>query len=78
VSYWYECDYGCDVKRLLPTVQLFLKTTRETAGLTLDVNVAKIDDNGFVSYKVNPEISVSVPRPTRDVQQGVQIFNITK
>ena len=52
------------------------ENTRETAGLTLDVDVAKIDDNGFVSLKVNP--SVSVPRPTRDVQQGVQIFNITK
>ncbi len=52
------------------------ENTRETAGLTLDVNVAKIDDNGFVSLQVNP--SVSIPLPTRDVQQGVQIFNITK
>ena len=51
------------------------ENTRENAGLTLNVDVAKIDDNGFVSLQVNP--SVSVPVPTRDIQQGVQIFNIT-
>ena len=50
------------------------ENTRENAGLTLDVNVQKIDDNGFVTLQVNP--SVSVPQPA-DIQQGVQIFNIT-
>ena len=51
------------------------ENTREIAGLSLGVNVLKIDDNGFVSIEVNP--SVSVPVPTEDIQQGVQIFNIT-
>ena len=51
------------------------ENTREIAGLTLGVNVLKIDDNGFVSIEINP--SVSVPVPTEDIQQGVQIFNIT-
>ena len=51
------------------------ENTREIAGLSLGVNVLKIDDNGFVSIEINP--SISVPVPTEDVQQGVQIFNIT-
>ena len=31
---------------------------RENAGLNLKVQVSKIDDNGFISLSVNPEISV--------------------
>ena len=50
------------------------QNTRENAGLTLDVNVSKIDDNGFVTLNLNPEISVPVPA---GVQQGVPIFNIS-
>ena len=47
---------------------------RENAGLTLKVKVSKIDDNGFVSMDIAPEISV--PQPAgRD--QGVPIFNIS-
>ena len=33
---------------------------RENAGLNLKVKVSKIDDNGFVSLSVNPEISVPI------------------
>lgn len=50
------------------------QNTRENAGLTLDVVVDKIDDNGFVTLNVNPSVSVPIPA---GVQQGVPIFNIT-
>ena len=48
---------------------------RDEAGLSLDVAVSKIDDNGFVSLSINPE--VSVPEPA-GLQDGIPIFNITK
>ena len=48
--------------------------TRENAGLTLEVNVDKIDDNGFVTMNVSP--SISIPEEA-GFQQGVPIFNIT-
>ena len=47
--------------------------TRETAGLILDVNVDKIDDNGFISLNLKPEISVPAGAGQ---QNGVQIYNI--
>ena len=49
------------------------ENTRKHAGLALDVNVSKIDDNGFVTLSLDPEISVPVPA---GIQQGVPIFNI--
>ena len=49
------------------------ENTRKNAGLALDVNVSKIDDNGFVTLSLDPEISVPVPA---GIQQGVPIFNI--
>ena len=48
--------------------------TRENAGLKVDVEVSGIDDNGFVSLQVNPEISVALP--TGDVSGGYSISNI--
>ena len=48
---------------------------REQAGLSLTVDVSKIDDNGFISLKVNPKVSVPAPA---GVQNGVPIFNITE
>ena len=48
--------------------------TRENAGLKIDVDVARIDDNGFVSLSINPEISVALS--TGDNSQGYSIFNI--
>ena len=48
--------------------------TRENAGLKVDVEVSGIDDNGFVSLRVNPEISVALP--TGDVAGGYSISNI--
>ena len=50
------------------------ENTRENAGLTLDLTVHKIDDNGFVTMNVNP--SVSIPQPA-GTQLGIPIFNIT-
>ena len=47
---------------------------RDNAGLTLKVKVSKIDDNGFVSMDLNPQISV--PQPAGR-SQGVAIFNIS-
>ena len=48
--------------------------TRENAGLKVDVEVSRIDDNGFVSLTINPEISVALP--TGDVSSGYSIFDI--
>jgi len=47
--------------------------TREDAGLILDIDVSKVDDNGFISLTLEPRVSVPVPAGT---QQGVPIFNI--
>ncbi len=49
------------------------QNTRENAGLTVDLTVSKIDDNGFISLELKPEISVPIPAGT---QEGVGIFNI--
>lgn len=49
------------------------ENTRENAGLTLGVDVEKIDDNGFVTLKVFP--SVSIPQEA-GFQEGVPIYNI--
>jgi len=48
---------------------------REQAGLSLKVDVSKIDDNGFISLKVSPRVSVPAPA---GIQNGVPIFNITE
>ena len=49
--------------------------SREDAGLTVELEVEKIDDNGFVTLKLDPTISVPVSAGS---QEGVQIFNIVK
>ena len=46
---------------------------RENAGLTLNLDVHKIDDNGFVTIDLNPVISFAEPAGT---QEGVLIYNI--
>ena len=48
--------------------------TRENAGLVLDLKVSKIDDNGFISMEVNPQISVPIGAGT---QGGVPIYNLS-
>ena len=50
------------------------ETTKANAGLTLNVKVHKIDDNGFVSMDLKPEISVPIPAGSA---QGVPVFNIS-
>ena len=47
---------------------------RENAGLNLKVQVDRIDDNGFVSLSIKPEISVPV---SAGQSNGVDIFNIS-
>jgi len=54
-------------------------TTRENAGLILKVQAEKIDDNGFVTLALEPEVSVPVPGDL--VAAGgipIQLFNIVK
>ena len=47
--------------------------TREDAGLILDIDVSKVDDNGFISLTLEPRVSVPLPAGS---QEGVPIFNI--
>ena len=47
--------------------------TREDAGLTVNLEVEKIDDNGFVTLRLDP--TISVPQ-SAGLQEGVQIFNV--
>ena len=47
--------------------------TRENAGLELSLSVSKIDDNGFVTMNVKPQVSVPIGAGT---QGGVPIYNI--
>ena len=49
--------------------------TRENAGLTVDLEIEKIDDNGFVTLKLDPTIAVPV---SAGVQEGVEISDINK
>ena len=53
---------------------------KEAAGLTLELNVDKVDDNGFVTMNVNPSISIPVPAAQAPGAEtgGVQIFNFNK
>ena len=51
---------------------------KETAGLEIDVSVARIDDNGFVTLKVNPTLSIPAGLPSRTQCNGVDysIFDL--
>ena len=49
--------------------------TRENAGLTVDLAVEKIDDNGFITLNLDPTIAVPVPA---GVQEGVAISDINR
>ena len=46
---------------------------RQNAGLELKVSVDKIDDNGFITLDLSPEVSVPVPAGSNG---GVDIYNI--
>ncbi len=46
---------------------IFCEPTFETAGLSLGAMVSKIDDNGFVTFTLEPNLSAEVGEP---VQQG--------
>ena len=53
---------------------------KETAGLTLELDVDNVDDNGFITMDVNPSVSIPVPAPEGSGSStgGVQIFNLNK
>ena len=51
------------------------ETVKSNAGLTLDVELSKVDDNGFITLSLSPEISVPLPG---GFSQGVPLFNIKK
>ena len=49
------------------------QNSRENAGLTVDLSISKIDDNGFVSLELKQEILEPIHTGTKE---GVGIFNI--
>ena len=49
--------------------------TREDAGLTVNLEIEKIDDNGFITLKLDPTIAVPV---SAGFQGGVQISDIVE
>ena len=51
-----------------------ISNTREDAGLTVNIEVEKIDDNGFVTMKLDLRFLFL----SRQIVEGVQIFNINK
>ena len=50
-----------------------ISNTREMLD-SVNIEVEKIDDNGFVTLKLDPTISVPIPA---DRQEGVQILSIS-
>lgn len=53
---------------------------REDAGVILDVSEVRIDDNGFVTLTIQPEISIPVPSQTLEGGDfaGILLFNIDR
>jgi len=52
--------------------------TRENAGLVVPIDIEKIDDNGFVSLKMKPEIAVAERAGEAQCAGPVTIYNIVK
>jgi type IV pilus assembly protein PilQ len=53
---------------------------REDAGVILNVSEVRIDDNGFVTLTIQPEISIPVPIQVLESGNfaGIQLFNIDR
>ena len=51
------------------------ETKKSNAGLTLDVELSKVDDNGFVTLRLDPTIAVPV---SAGMQEGVAISDINR
>ena len=54
----------------------FCEPTFDNAGLTFGARVEKIDDNGFVSFSLSPEISVTIGSQSAGNCGNVDIINI--
>ncbi|MCJ2542571.1 AMIN domain-containing protein [Thermostichus vulcanus] len=56
------------------------RLVREDAGVILDVSEVRVDDNGFVTLTIQPEISIPVPAGVLEGGDfaGIQLFNIEK
>ena len=68
-----------DVTETITDDRVTISTTRRNAGLTLNLDVAKIDDNGFITLSVNPEVSVPEIAGVFESPGGADIvyYNIT-
>jgi len=55
-------------------------TTRKDAGLKLSVDAIKIDDNGFITLNLRPEVSIPIPNGGEGIVGGVKVSlsNITR
>jgi len=51
-----------------------VETEFEDVGLRLAVNVSRIDDNGFVTLSVSPEVRAPLPRIDLGQVQGISVF----
>jgi len=51
---------------------------RQDAGLIVPIEVSKIDDNGFVSLSMKPQVSVPEPAGTGQCAGSVALYNIVK
>ena len=60
-----------------PTGTISCDQTKEVAGLQVDVSVARIDDNGFVTMKLNPTLKAPTS-PDQTICNGVsyQLWNL--
>ena len=77
-----KVEAGTEVATAVTTVtsgdggsEVSYETVKSNAGLTLDVELSKVDDNGFITLSLAPEISVPLPG---GFSQGVPLFNIKK
>ena len=52
-----------------------VSTKKENAGLTLEVSVERIDDNGFITLSLSPDISVPIPAGSIG---NIPLFNISQ
>ena len=72
-SFWCQCHYRSG--KTGENGSESFSNTREDAGLTVEVEIEKIDDNGFVTLNLDPTISVPI---SAGLQEGRPIFDINE